>query len=89
MTLYRYFVKVASKDISRFETYLKDQDIKASILSFDWGLTGDGLTNLYSIKMSEEDAMSLKLRFPLTGFMNFVNTLNRLRPRLDKNKNAC
>lgn len=81
MTTSKYFIKVSTIDIPKFEGYLKENKIEFTLMSTDWGTTASGMTHLYSVVMDTENAMILKLTFPLAGCMNFVATLNKLQAR--------
>ncbi len=70
-----YYIRVAFDNTIAFEEYLQACNSHFTVLSIDYSEFGP--TNLYSARLDSEMALSLKLRFPLVGFMNFSRTLTK------------
>ncbi len=71
----RYFIRVLTKDDAEFTAHLVRHEIEGEILSRD-GAKGES-TNLYSVMLEDEEALALKLSFPLKGCMNFGKTIGK------------
>lgn len=68
----KYYVRVKSEDVSRFEEHATRNNLEFEHLSHDFG------TRMYAMSMDDESALSLKLSFPLVGYLNFNRAMNRL-----------
>lgn len=72
----KYYVRVAQSIHCSLERYFEEQGIPYSHLSNDFGANGG--TSLYSAKMDSETALTLNLKFPIIGCLNFKKTLDNL-----------
>lgn len=72
----KYYIRVAQTNCTSFENYLNEQGITYVHLSNDFGPKGS--SSLYSVKMDSEDALTISLKFPTLGFLNFTRTLDNL-----------
>jgi hypothetical protein len=66
----QYFIRIRTEDDSAFSSYIEKYDLRHTILS------RDANTNLYSISLSDDDFLALRLSFQLNGFMNFGQEVN-------------
>lgn len=73
----KYYVRIKTEDIPRFEVYAADNGIDITHLSNDFKST------MYSANMSGEEALSLSLSFPLVGCLNFQKTMTKLSHKID------
>lgn len=80
-TASKYYVRIADSNVESFEKHLTSLDVEHELLSHDFA--NGRATALYAIRMDREDAVALKLSFPLLGCMNFVSTMNR-QPNIEK-----
>jgi len=72
----KYFVKVALSDLKSFEEHLRINGILGAVhMSSD--MTPYGGHAMYSIHMNTQQALSLKLSFPLQGCMNVKRVLDK------------
>jgi hypothetical protein len=71
----KYYIRVAISDCDAFEAHLKTYDTECTQLSRDFSSTS---TAMYAVDMDSEMALSLKLSFPVKGFMNFNKTMGKL-----------
>lgn len=71
----RYFVRVLVKDEAPFLEHLSRHGIDHELLSRD--LAAGEASNLYSIMLENDEALALKLSFPLKGCMNFNATMGK------------
>jgi hypothetical protein len=63
MALESYFVRIVSSHDSKFCDVLRKLNIEYQLSTFDFG------TALYSVNMDREQALRLKLTFPIVGIM--------------------
>lgn len=71
----KYYIRVASVESTKFESYLDDQQAEYVRLSIDLSNS----TVLYSVELDSKEALSLRLSMPTVGFMNFKRTLGKLK----------
>lgn len=74
-TASKYYVRIADSNTSSFETHLVNLNVEHELLSRDFA--GGNATALYAVTMDREDAVALKLSFPLLGCMNFLGTIGK------------
>jgi hypothetical protein len=72
----KYFVKVALSDLKPFEEHLRINGVLGAVhMSSD--MTPSGGHAMFSIIMNTQQALSLKLSFPLLGCMNVKRVLDK------------
>lgn len=71
----KYYVRVRQVDQTKFETYAYENKILVDHLSNDFG-PGAG-TCMYAADMDEEEALALRLTFPLVGCLNFHKAMKK------------
>lgn len=67
----KYYVRVKAADVLKFEEHTARNGLQYDLLSNDFG------TSMYSMMMDDEEALSLKLSFPLVGCLNIKRALGR------------
>ena len=72
----KYYVRVFQYNAEAFELHLEMCNATFTRLSVDFG-NSQGATCLYAIHMDSESALSLKLSFPLVGYLNFNKVMDR------------
>lgn len=72
----KYYIRVKQTNCAEFERYLEEQGIVYTQLSNDFGPNGS--SSLYSVIMDSADALTLNLKFPVLGCLNFKKTLDNL-----------
>ncbi len=83
----RYFIRVLAKDDSAFAEHLARHGIEGDILSRD---TAKGeATNLYSVILEDQEALALKLSFPLKGCMNFNLVIGKQVAEVARGGGSC
>jgi hypothetical protein len=76
----KYYVRVKQEDVRRFEEHTARNNLTFDLLSNDFG------TTMYSMMMEDNDALSLKLSFPLVGCLNFNRVIAKQLDNNRKNK---
>lgn len=76
MELRKYYIRVKQTNCAAFEAYLEEQEIPSTHLSNDFGANGS--SSLYAVSMDSETALTLNLKFPVLGCLNFKKTLDNL-----------
>jgi len=71
----RYFIKIQIPRGDEFEQFLTSHNLEYSRLSVDMSAGN----YLYSVQMDSEDAIAMKIIFPLNGCMNFTRTIGNLK----------
>lgn len=69
----KYYVRVKATDVQKFEEHIARNNLTQYEL-----LSNDFSTSMYSMMMDDEEALSLKLSFPLVGCLNIKRALGRL-----------
>lgn len=69
----KYFIRVGHTNTGPFEAYLTNNGTEYNMIASDLANS----TNLYSVSLDGEEALSLRLTFPVLGFMNFTRTLGK------------
>ena len=69
----KYFIRVKHPNTQAFEDYLTNAGNEYIMIASDLSNS----TNLYSVSLDGEEALSLRLTFPVLGFMNFTRTLGK------------
>jgi len=70
----RYFIRVQGKHVIDFEAHLMRFEIPFEpLMDYD---VGRG-TSLYSVQLTSEEELNLRLSVQLEGCMHFTNTVNR------------
>jgi hypothetical protein len=72
----KYYIRVIQSNCAAFEAYLEEQKIFFTHLSNDFGPKGS--SSLYAVVMDSESALTLNLKFPVLGCLNFKRTLDNL-----------
>ena len=72
----KYFVRVIGSDVDLLEDHLNRSGTEFARLNNE--LAAGRVTTLYSISMSTEEVMALKLSVPLIGCMDLHKTLGKL-----------
>ena len=70
-----YYIRIGREIYREFETFLDENKYEYQILSFIDTMSQKSF--LYSAKLTGEEAMMIKLKFPLVGFLDFAKTLGR------------
>ena len=71
-----YYIRIGRDIYKEFETFLEENRYDFQILSFVDTISKDS-TCLYTTHLTGEEAMMIKLKFPLVGFLDFAKTLGR------------
>lgn len=72
----KYYIRVKQSITTSFEKYMEEQNILYAHLSNDFGANGSSC--LYSVVMDPEAALTLNLKFPIIGCLNFKKVLDNL-----------
>jgi hypothetical protein len=72
----KYYVRVSTKNVNRFMEHLRNNGITGTHLSTDF--LKDGVGNLYTLDMTTQQLLSLKLAVPLRGCMHFKAAMAKL-----------
>lgn len=72
----KYYIRVKQTNCAGFEAYLEEQEISFTHLSNDFGPIGS--SSLYAVIMDSESALTLNLKFPVLGCLNFKKVLDNL-----------
>lgn len=67
----QYYLRISKSDETLFDSHLTRNNISASELSRENG------TILFSLRMTNEEAMSVRLAFQTAGFLNFSRALGK------------
>jgi hypothetical protein len=65
----KYFIRVKPAMEASLAAYLSESGIEHSHISNDFSANGG--TVLYSVQMDSEEAMAIRLKYPLIGFLSF------------------
>lgn len=65
----KYYVKVEYNSENLFEDYLEKRNVSYRLISSSWELKG--MTAVYAVEMDRQEAIALKLSFPILGIMDF------------------
>jgi len=76
--LNKYYVRVKSVDVPQFEEHTARNNLQYELLSNDFN------TSMYSMMLDDQEALSLKLSFPLVGCLNIHRALGRLVKTVDR-----
>lgn len=70
-----YYFKVCKDSVKELESYLSNLDYcKFNSLS---DMTSNNSSVLFSAFLTDEEALMIKLKFPLTGFLDFNKAMGR------------
>jgi hypothetical protein len=72
----KYYIKISKTLIKDFEAFLNENNFDYLSLSFADSIIDRG-TCLYSAKLTGEEVVIIKLRFPIIGFLDFAKTIGR------------
>ena len=76
----KYYIRVSGDNVSLMEDHFDRCGIAYSVLNSDFGY--GRLTYLYSVNLTSEQVLALKLSVPLIGCMDFHRTLTNLTTKL-------
>ncbi len=71
-----YFIRVLLPDLEAFEEYIKCNHLSGECMSID---ISNGISSrLFSMKLTTEEELAVRLTFKLKGCMNFKRTMSKL-----------
>ena len=72
-----YYIRIGRDIYKAFEEFLDENKYDYQVLSFVDTVSNKDSSCLYSTHLTGEEAMMIKLKFPLVGFLDFAKTLGR------------
>jgi hypothetical protein len=71
----RYYVRVTPEDNDPFQDYMVRNGLEGKYMSTD--MQKNGVSMMYTLKLTPEEASTMRLSFSFLGFLNFNRALNR------------
>ncbi len=73
----KYFIRITPSLEADLLQYMQDSNIQHVHVSND--RTNGAASVMYSAQLDTEEAMAIRLKYPLIGFLNFNKTFKNLR----------